>query len=77
MAKKILTRRDFIKAAAATLGVSLLAACIPDAGTQAGEQASVVTEISIASHVIPAAPAPNQTPEPVNSRSRGNLICLT
>jgi ABC-type glycerol-3-phosphate transport system substrate-binding protein len=68
MAKKTLTRRDFIKVAGATLGTSLLAACTPQVVTQVVtsvvNQTSVVKETSIVNQVITATPAPTNTPEP-------------
>jgi ABC-type glycerol-3-phosphate transport system substrate-binding protein len=70
MAKKTLTRRDFIKVAGATLGTSLLAACAPQVVTQIvqqtviANQTSVVKETSIVNQVITATSAPTNTPEP-------------
>jgi len=70
MAKKSLTRRDFIKVAGATLGTSLLAACAPQVVTQIVEQTSIVNqtsvvkETSIVNQVITATSAPTNTPEP-------------
>jgi ABC-type glycerol-3-phosphate transport system substrate-binding protein len=70
MAKKTLTRRDFIKVAGATLGTSLLAACAPQVVTQVVtevvNQTSVVVqkETSLVNQVVTATSAPTNTPEP-------------
>jgi hypothetical protein len=70
MAKKSLTRRDFIKVAGATLGTSVLAACAPQVVTQVVtsvvEQTKVVTEkqTQIVNQVITATPVPTAIPEP-------------
>ena len=70
MAKKTLTRRDFIKIAGATLGTSLLAACAPQVVTQivqqtvVAPQTQVVNQTQIVNQVITATPAPTNTPEP-------------
>ncbi len=68
MAKKTLTRRDFIKVAGATLGTSVLAACTPQVVTQVVtsvvNQTSVVKETSVVNQVITATAAPTNTPEP-------------
>ena len=68
MAKKTLTRRDFIKIAGATLGTSLLAACAPQVVTSVVNQTSVVTQVvketSLVNQVVTATSAPTNTPEP-------------
>ena len=70
MAKKNLTRRDFIKVAGATLGTTVLAACAPQVVTQIVQQTAVVMETQVVNQtqlvnqVVTATPAPTNTPEP-------------
>jgi ABC-type glycerol-3-phosphate transport system substrate-binding protein len=70
MAKKNLTRRDFIKIAGATVGTSLLAACAPQVVTQivqqtvVSQQTEVVNQTQIVNQVITATPVPTNTPMP-------------
>jgi len=68
MAKKSLTRRDFIKLAGATLGTSVLAACTPQVVTQLVNQTQIVNQTSIVKQtqleVVTATSAPTNTPEP-------------
>ncbi len=68
MAKKSLTRRDFIKVAGATLGTSLLAACAPQVVTQIVQQTventSIVKQTELINQVVTATSAPTNTPEP-------------
>jgi len=70
MAKKSVSRRGFIKAAALSAGAGVLAACAPQiqnvVQTQIVEQTSVVTvkETEIVSQVVTATPAPSAVPEP-------------
>ncbi len=75
MAKKTLTRRDFIKVAGATLGTSLLAACAPQVVTQIVQetqivnQTQVVNQTQIVNQVITATPVPTNTPMPGCARN--------
>ena len=70
MAKKPLTRRDFIKLAGVTLGTSVLAACSPSVVTQivqetvVNNQTSVVKQTQIVNQVVTATPLPTNTPMP-------------
>jgi ABC-type glycerol-3-phosphate transport system substrate-binding protein len=70
MAKKTISRRGFIKAAASAAGAGLLAACAPQVRdviqTQVVtvKETSIVKETEIVSQVITATPAPTAVPEP-------------
>lgn len=65
MLKKTLSRRDFIKTAGVTLGISVLAACGQKGGTPVATQTAEVKEASPTSQVTATTAAPTQTPEPV------------